>query len=237
MIPETDHSVEKVFTPRVSQTYELINHLLTFGCDVLWRRKATRIAVAGGGTEWADMCTGTGETAAYLARLAPADTTVHAVDFSRAMMTEGMKKPEADRIHFVEADVKELPFENESLDLITMTFATRNLNLSREVLTNTFAEYHRVLKPGGRFVNLETSQPQNALIRKLMHGFIGVCVKPIGGAVSGAKPAYAYLAYTIPRFFPAEVLADVLRDAGFTSVRFERLLGGIAAIHQSQKQA
>ena len=91
MIPETDRSVEEVFSPKVSHTYELINHILTFGCDVLWRRKATRIAASYGGTEWADMCTGTGETAAYLARLAPEGTTVHAVDFSGAMMSEAMK--------------------------------------------------------------------------------------------------------------------------------------------------
>ena len=229
MIPETDRSVEEVFSPKVSHTYELINHILTFGCDVLWRRKATRIAASYGGTEWADMCTGTGETAAYVARLAPEGTTVHAVDFSRAMMSEAMKKPEADRIDFVESDVKTLPFEDQSLDLITMSFATRNLNLSREMLTRTFAEYHRVLKPGG--------QPRNAVIRKLVHGFIGGFVKPIGGTVSGAKPAYAYLAHTIPRFYTADVLADILRDAGFSTVTYRHLLLGVAAIHESQKQS
>ncbi len=236
MIPETDNAVEKIFSPKVSRTYELVNHVLTFGCDVWWRRKMTRLATSGGGTEWADLCTGTGETAVYLRRLAPEGTTVHAVDFSRAMMEQAMKKPEGKEIDFVVADVKDLPFEDSSLDLITMSFATRNINLSRDVLTKTFAEYHRVLKPGGRFVNLETSQPPYRLTRTIFHGFVKGLVRPVGALLSGARPAYAYLSHTIPRFYTPEELAGVLRDAGFVDVSFKRLMFGAAAIHVSHKE-
>jgi demethylmenaquinone methyltransferase/2-methoxy-6-polyprenyl-1,4-benzoquinol methylase len=233
MIPETDNAVEKIFSPKVSRTYELVNHVLTLGCDVLWRRRMARLAASGGGTEWADLCTGTGETAVYLRRLAPESTTVHAVDFSRAMMAEAMKKPEGQEIDFIVADVKALPFDDSSLDLITMSFATRNINLGRDVLTRTFAEYQRVLKPGGRFVNLETSQPPNRLVRTLMHTFVKGLVKPVGALLSGARPAYAYLSHTIPRFYPAEELATILGDAGFEKVTFKRLLCGAAAIHEA----
>jgi len=194
-----------------------------------------RLAALGGGSEWADLCTGTGETAMYLRRLAPEGVTLHAVDFSRAMMAEAMKKPEGQGIDFIVADVKALPFEDNSLDLITMSFATRNINLNRKVLTQTFAEYHRVLKPGGRFVNLETSQPTCRLVRKLVHAFVKGLVRPIGGTLSGARPAYAYLSHTIPRFYPPEELAAILRDAGFGTVTFKRLLFGVAAIHESTK--
>jgi len=236
MIPETDNAVEKIFSPKVSRTYEFVNHVLTFGCDVLWRRRMTRLAASGGGSEWADLCTGTGETAMYLRRLAPEGITVHAVDFSRAMMAEAMKKPEGKGIDFIVADVKELPFEDNSLDLITMSFATRNINLSRDVLTKTFAEYCRVLKPGGRFLNLETSQPPNRLVRMVMHAFVKVLVGPVGALLSGARPAYAYLSHTIPRFHSAEELACILQDAGFGNVSCRRLLLGVAAIHESVKQ-
>ncbi len=235
MIPQTDNAVEQIFSSKVSRTYELVNHVLTFGFDVLWRRRFTRLAASGGGTEWADLCTGTGETAMYLRRLAPEGVTVHAVDFSRAMMAEAEKKPEGKGIDFIVADVKALPFEDASLDLITMSFATRNINLSREALTQTFAEYYRVLKPGGRFVNLETSQPSSGLLRAIFHGFVKGWVKLIGGALSGARPAYAYLAHTIPRFYPPEELAAILGDAGFETVTFKRLLFGMAAIHESTK--
>ncbi len=95
MTPKTATSVQGIFSPTVSTTYEVVNHILTFGHDVLWRRKAARIAASSGGTRWADMCTGTGEMACYLGRLAASGTTIHAVDFSLPMMAQAMKKPEA----------------------------------------------------------------------------------------------------------------------------------------------
>ena len=203
-IPRTSSFVQKTFSSRVSNTYELVNHILTFGNDVLWRRRAARIAAASGGTQWADMCTGTGEMAVYLSRLAPHGTTIHAIDFSQPMMTEARKKPEARNINFIVSDVKALDFPDDSLDLITISFATRNINLNRDVLIQTFAEFCRVLKPGGHFINLETSQPSSSLIRRLYHSYVRLFVKPVGNLVSGASAGYAYLSHTIPRFYPPE---------------------------------
>ncbi len=227
--------VQRTFSPSVSTTYELVNHILTFEHDTLWRRRAARIAAASGGTHWADMCTGTGEMAGCLSRLAPRETSIHAVDFSLPMMAEAMKKPEARNIDFVVSDVKVLDFPDESLDLITISFATRNINLNRDVLTQTFAEFFRVLKPGGRFINLETSQPSSLLIRRLFHFYVRLFVKPVGGLISGSHRVYAYLAHTIPRFYPPEELSDIMCQAGFKNVTYRKLLFGVAAIHQGMK--
>ncbi|OVE76051.1 hypothetical protein BVX97_02420 [bacterium E08(2017)] len=203
--------------------------------DSIWRKKTAKIAAEAGGSKWVDMCSGTGETAAYLRRLAPPETEVYAVDLSEAMLDEAKKKPEAKNITFIVSDVKELAFEDNSIDLITISFATRNINLSKEVLTETFAEFHRVLKPGGRFVNLETSQPSSSLIRSAFHAFVKLLVKPIGGAISGSYTGYAYLKHTIPRFYPADELSDIIKAAGFDKVEYQRLIFGIAAIHQGIK--
>jgi len=235
MMPKTANFVQRTFSPRVSTTYELVNHILTLGHDVLWRRRAARIAAAPGGTQWADMCTGTGEMAVYLSRLAPCETTIHAIDFSLPMMAEAMKKPEARNINFVISDVKALDFPDESLDLVTISFATRNINLNRDVLIQTFAEFCRVLKPGGRFINLETSQPSSLLIRRLFHFYVKLFVKPVGGLISGSNTGYAYLAHTTPRFFPPEELSDIMCRAGFKNVIYRKLLFGVAAIHQGMK--
>ncbi len=97
----TANFLQQIFSQRVSATYELVNHILTFGHDALWRRQTARVAAAEGGTQWADMCTGTGEMAICLSRLAPPETTVHAVDFSLSMMDVAKKKPEAQNIAFV----------------------------------------------------------------------------------------------------------------------------------------
>jgi demethylmenaquinone methyltransferase/2-methoxy-6-polyprenyl-1,4-benzoquinol methylase len=235
MTPNPANVVERTFSPSVSTTYELVNHILTFGLDVLWRRRAARFAAEQGGTQWVDMCTGTGEMAVCLSRLSPRGTSVHAVDLSLSMMAEAMKKPEARNINFVVSDVKSLDFPDESFDLITISFATRNINLNREILTQTFAEFRRVLKPGGRFINLETSQPSSLLIRRLFHFYVRLFVKPVGGLISGSYSGYAYLAHTIPRFYPPEELSKIMRTAGFKNVSCGKLLFGIAAIHHGTK--
>jgi demethylmenaquinone methyltransferase/2-methoxy-6-polyprenyl-1,4-benzoquinol methylase len=235
MASKATSGVQSMFA-EVPATYELVNHVLTLGLDILWRRRAARIAAGGGGAQWADMCTGTGETAVYLSRLAPEGTKIYGVDFCDAMMEKASKKRQATGITFVAADIKALPFDDGSFDLITMSFATRNINLSRDILVQSFAEYYRVLKPGGRFVNLETSRPPFALIRKCFDLYVKLFVEQIGSRISGARTAYAYLAATIPRFYAAEELAAIMREAGFEEVTFQRLLFGAAAIHQAIKR-
>ena len=234
MASKAPSAVQSMFA-EVPATYELVNHVLTLGLDVLWRRRMARIAAGGGGTQWADMCTGTGETAVYLSRLAPDGTKIYGVDFSDVMLEKARKKPQAAGIKFVAADIKSLPFDDGSFDLITMSFATRNINLSRDILIRSFAEYYRVLKPGGRFVNLETSRPPSALVRKCFDLYVKLFVERLGRRISGARTAYAYLAGTIPRFYGAEELAGIMKEAGFERVTFQRLMFGAAAIHQAVK--
>lgn len=230
----TTDFVKRVFS-EVPETYERVNHVLTLGLDTVWRWRAAKIAAAAGAGRWVDMCTGTGEMAAYLSRLAPGGTRIQAVDFSPAMMAEARKKPQAKNIEFITADIRALPFPNESIDLITMSFATRNVDLGVEALAGSFAELHRVLKRGGRFVNLETSQPPLSVVRTCFHWYVKLCVKHIGSRISRSKIGYAYLSRTIPRFHPADVLADIMHQAGFREVTFRRLLFGVAAIHQAKK--
>jgi demethylmenaquinone methyltransferase/2-methoxy-6-polyprenyl-1,4-benzoquinol methylase len=227
-------SVKKIFA-EVPATYEVVNHVLTLGLDTLWRRRAAKIAATAKPGKWVDMCTGTGDMAVCLSRLAPEGTSIYAVDFSEPMLAEARKKPEVKGIEFVAADIKALPFDDATFDLVTMSFAARNINLSREVLVRSFAEYYRVLKPGGCFVNLETSQPSWRPIRKCFHTYIKLSVKAIGSRISGSKAAYTYLATTIPRFYPAEELADIMRQAGFEKVAFQKYLFGAVAIHRASK--
>ena len=227
-------SVERIFS-EVPATYELVNHVLTMGLDFVWRRRAAKIAATANGGQWADMCTGTGEMAANLSRLAPEGTKIYGIDFSEPMLEYARKKPEAARINFVVSDIKQLPFPDESFDLLTMSFATRNINLSKDILVQSFSEFYRVLKPGGRFVNLETSRPSIWPVRKCFHLYIKLFVKSVGTRISGARDAYTYLATTIPRFYSAQELADIMRQAGFNKVTFQQCMFGVAAIHQSMK--
>ena len=219
----------------VPTTYELVNHVLTMGLDIVWRRRAAKVASTVNSGQWADMCTGTGEMAANLSRLAPKGTKIYGIDFSQPMLDYARKKPEASRINFVVSDIRHLPFPDDSFDLVTMSFATRNINLSKDILIQSFSEFYRVLKPGGRFVNLETSRPSFWPVRKCFHLYVRLFVKSIGSRISGARDAYTYLATTIPRFYSAQDLAGIMYLAGFDKVTFQQYLFGAAAVHQAMK--
>lgn len=237
--------LQKIYS-EIPKRYELINHLLTFGADIYCRKKAVDMAVEneittksgeavkGDVVTWVDVCSGTGETVMSLSKLASKNTTLIAADFSLPMLNIARQKPESKNIKFVLTDARHLPFAENSIDLITITFATRNLNTNREILIDTFAEFQRVLKPSGRFINLETSQPPNSFFRKLMHLFVGLSVRKIGGFLSGSKPGYAYLSHSIPRFYNADQLSGVLNEAGFSKVTYKRLFFGFMAIHKSE---
>lgn len=226
--------IQKIFS-EVPKTYEIVNHILTLGLDIYWRRKAGKLASEGGGNMWMDLCTGTGEMAFYLSRLAPEETKIYAVDFSLPMIHQAQKRKEASKINFIHSDIDNLPFSDNTFDLVTISFAVRNINLNRERFLQSLKAIHRVLKPGGRFISLETSQPESKLIRKLFHLYIRLTVKRIGYLISGSKSAYAYLSQTIPRFYTAEEYAEIIRQAGFREVSFQRMLFGATALHKAVK--
>ena len=219
----------------VPETYELVNHILTFGLDILWRKKAARMASLESGNVWLDVCTGTGETASYLRKLLPAESTVIALDFCPAMLKKARLKPQGKEMKFLLGETANLPFRDSSIDVVTISFATRNINVSRDHLLQSLREFHRVLKPGGLFVNLETSQPENVLVRTLFHRYVGLVVKRIGAAVSGSRKGYSYLSNTIPRFYDRASFSSLIVEAGFSHVRATPLFLGVAAIHRAKK--
>ncbi len=220
----------------VPQTYEFLNHLLTFWQDIRWRKKAASMAVSSGGTHWLDFGIGTGEMACNLFRLAGHDTRVLAFDFSLPMMHEASKKPEAQNLEFALAEATRIPLTDNSVDAITISFAARNVDSSgKGNLLDCFGEFHRILKPGGTLVILESSQPRYQIIRWFFHLYIRLIVYPIGKNISGAQAAYTYLSHSMRRFYSAEEMAGILRQAGFSDVTFKRLMFGAAAIHVASK--
>tara|TARA_B100000315_G_scaffold259149_1_gene313884 strand:- start:688 stop:1383 length:696 start_codon:yes stop_codon:yes gene_type:complete len=229
-----EKSVEKIFS-QVSKTYECVNHVLTLGLDIIWRRRAAKQAACAGGKCWLDLCSGTGDMAVSLQRLAKEGTKVVAVDFCLAMLKEATSKPEAKEISFCLSNANSLPFLDNSFDLLTISFATRNINAGGDALLRYFQEFRRVIKPGGRFIILETTQPRSKLFKWLFHLYINLVVFPIGSLISGSKEAYKYLAYTIPRFFTAEELSEILSKTGFAKVSFSYMSFGVCAIHTSIK--
>jgi demethylmenaquinone methyltransferase/2-methoxy-6-polyprenyl-1,4-benzoquinol methylase len=228
--------VQKIYT-EVAKTYELVNHVLTLGLDIHWRKKAARMAAQKGGNLWLDVCCGTGEMAQSLSRFASKkkDVKIFAVDFSYPMLKKAMEKRYAPNLFPVIAEASVLPFQDESFDLLTISFATRNLNPNKAILESYLEEFSRILRPGGYFVNLETSQPTSNWIRPLFHFYVKKIVKPLGWILSGSKAGYSYLSFTIPRFYASDEFTQILAHTGFAEVDCRRLFLGISAIHVAKK--
>ena len=225
----------KIIYSEVAPTYELINHVMTFGLDIYWRKKTGKLAEKKGGHLWLDICSGTGEMIKHLSKKSNPHRWITAVDASLSMLLLAKKKKTGKNILFSRADAEKPPFTDDTFDLIISGFAARNLNFNQEVFLSYLREFRRILKPGGMFLNLETSQPEVTWVKKFFHGYVKAVVKPLGYMISGSKAGYAYLSHTIPRFYTAEKLSSLLNQAEFRDVDYKSLLLGIAAIHSASK--
>jgi demethylmenaquinone methyltransferase/2-methoxy-6-polyprenyl-1,4-benzoquinol methylase len=223
--------LRKVYS-NIPRRYESTNHLLTFGLDMIWRQIAAGTALkrAGEGA-WLDLCCGTGETSLLLSRKAPAGTTVVSADFSVPMLLEGIRRRGRNRFIPAAASADSLPFPDAAFDLVTVTFAARNLRSRSGLFADSLREIRRVLKPGGIFINLETSQPRAAPVRSLLHAYAGIVVGRLGKALTGEKDGYAYLSGSIRSFPGPGELASEMSEAGFTSVTWRNLMFGVVSIH------
>ena len=215
---------------RVAHRYDLANHLLSCNVDRYWRRhtvKRLRGTLRRPDTVALDICCGTGDLVLALERARGA--AVWGSDFCHPMLVAARGKIAARRCasRLFEADALRLPLADASLDLVTVAFGFRNLANYAAGLR----EMRRVLRPGGIAAILEFSQPPNPLFASLYHFYARRILPAIGGMLSGSRAAYAYLPDSVRKFPGAEALADMMRQAGFTQVEFERLTFGIVALH------
>ena len=227
--------VQKIYS-EVAETYELINHILTFGLDIRWRKLGAQRAAKKRGHKILDVCCGTGEMAQSLSRAAIKNAEIYLVDFSFPMLDKARQRKYGSYTSFILAEANKRPYKDNTFDLITISFAIRNLNTRKDILFAFLEEFYRVLKPGGTFINVETSQPSSFALKKVFHFYIKTFVRPVGSLISGSSSGYRYLAHTIPRFFCADELSFILRSVGFSKVDYINKFGGIAAIHEAVKE-
>ena len=227
-----------IFT-RIPDRYDLINHVITLGMDAGWRRKAALACLQDRPGRILDICCGTGDLAITIATLAQYDLEITGADYSQPMLEIAAAKaqslPEGKNIRFINADVGQLPFADGYFDCIGISFAFRNLTYKNPNTQSYLNEILRVLKPGGRFVIIESSQPKSAFIRFFDHLYLRGWVFPSGYILSANKGAYRYLAESALHFYSAEEMQEFLLKAGFKQATAQRLFFGASAIYSAVK--
>ena len=218
--------VREMFS-RIAPRYDLLNHLLSLNIDRMWRaRTVSRVSevLARPEAQVLDVACGTGDLTVALASHLKSGA-VFGTDFCHPMLQSAHSKLPSRRMF--EADALSLPVADAVFDLVTIAFGFRNL----VNYTAGFAELRRVLKPGGMLAILEFSTPPNHMLRTVYQFYSRALLPAIGGIVSGSHDAYTYLPESVRKFPDADRLADQMREAGFSRVRFERMTAGIVALH------
>ena len=218
----------------ISNKYDFLNHFLSFGIDVGWRKKVVKIVGKNKPNSILDIATGTGDLAIMMAQKTEASKIV-GLDLSQGMLNVGIEKVThknlSKTIKMVQGDSEKLPFSDNSFEAITVAFGVRNF----ENLNKGLSEILRVLKPQGTLAILEFSQPQG-FIMKPLYGFYSKFILPLfGKLISKDKSAYTYLPESVAAFPYGKAFKAILKNIGFTTIQSQPVSFGIATIYAASK--
>lgn len=215
--------------------YDVINSLLTFGLDCYWRKKTAQILIKKlqGKVKILDVCCGTGSFSIEIFNVYKGSAQVFGIDLNEKMLS--VAKERYDNISFQLADAAKLPFENETFDAITISFATRNIAINEKYFLNTLKEFFRVLKKGGFLVSLETTKPKNVLIRFFMFSYVKLAIRILNLIKPDMKKAYTFLMNSIINFYSPSQLSDILKKSGFVDIEYTILCPGAVCVHIGKK--
>ncbi len=234
-VPEQDKAglVHGVFT-NVASNYDVMNDVMSLGIHRLWKDAMMDWLAPRSGQRLLDVAGGTGDIAFRFLRRAP-DANAVVLDMTESMLVEGRKRADAealaDRLDWVTGDAMQLPFENNSFDVYTISFGIRNVTRIPDALTEAF----RVLKPGGRLMVLEFSQLPDAGLQKLYDVYSFNVIPPMGQLIANDPDSYQYLVESIRNFPDQSTFAKMIETAGFEAVKYRNLSMGIAALHSGWK--
>ena len=230
--PEAKRAFVRQMFDGIARRYDLLNHLLSMGVDIVWRKKTIDRLRPGPNWRILDLATGTGDLGFECGKRA-GDIQVIGVDPSVPMLREGTKKNKsrANPVAFLCGDGECLPFGEGTFDGVTIGFGIRNV----AELETALSEMCRVLKVGGRVAVLEFSRPRTPVFRGLYNFYFQRILPRIGRMVSRDPNAYRYLYESVMLFPEGDDFCRRLSDAGFADIQAVRLSFGIATIYLASK--
>jgi demethylmenaquinone methyltransferase/2-methoxy-6-polyprenyl-1,4-benzoquinol methylase len=217
----------------ISGKYDFLNHFLSLGIDIRWRRKAIALLKDLQPKTILDVATGTGDFAVEALRLNP--TKVIGVDISEGMLDVGRQKMKARQLDGIielrSGDSEKLPFEDNFFDAVIVAFGVRNF----EDLERGLSEMLRVVRPGGRVVVLEFSRPTKFPMKQLYNAYFTAILPLIGRWVSRDQAAYSYLPESVQAFPDGPDFIRILSDVGYKNPQCKSLTFGISSLYWGSK--
>lgn len=217
----------------ISGNYDFLNHFLSLGIDISWRKKAIKALADLKPKAILDVATGTGDFAIQAMTLSP--EKIIGVDISEGMLAVGKEKMKARGVDQIidlrYADSENLPFEENKFDAAIVAFGVRNF----ENLERGLAEMHRVIKPGGKVVILEFSKPRAFPFKHLYHFYFKFVLPKIGRLISRDPAAYTYLPESVQAFPDGEDFIALLNRVGFNQTTCKPLTFGISSLYTGTK--
>ncbi|MDN3689005.1 bifunctional demethylmenaquinone methyltransferase/2-methoxy-6-polyprenyl-1,4-benzoquinol methylase UbiE [Cyclobacterium jeungdonense] len=217
----------------ISKKYDLLNHLLSLGIDIIWRKKAIKMLQKDQPKLILDIATGTGDFAIEALALKP--EKVIGVDISEGMLQEGRKKMKQKKLeHLIElqlGDSEKLLFQENKFDAVIVSFGVRNF----ENLEKGLADMYRVLKPGGKTVILEFSKPKKFPMKQGYSFYFKYILPQIGRMISKDHSAYTYLPESVKAFPDGRDFLGILEKVGFKQTQCKTLTFGISSIYTGIK--
>lgn len=225
--------VQGVFSS-VASKYDIMNDAMSFGIHRLWKDAMMDWLAPRGGQKLLDVAGGTGDISfRFLKRAGYGHATV--LDLTEPMLIEGRKRAEAEAMEssldWVVGDAMNLPFDDNTFDVYTISFGIRNVTRPQEALNEAF----RVLRPGGRLMVLEFSQIPNDLMQKVYDLYSFNIIPRMGQAIANDRDSYQYLVESIRKFPDQETFLGMVRAAAFENAKYRNLSMGIACLHSGWK--
>lgn len=223
------HVFEKIYN-----RYDFMNSVISFQRHKSWRKDVMKRMKVREGDSALDVCCGTGDWSIALANEATKSGKVVGLDFSQNMLSVGEKKKQElqlDQLEFIHGNAMNMPFPDNSFDYVTIGFGLRNVPNYKQVLK----EMKRIVKPGGKVVCLETSQPTMIGFRQMYYFYFRFIMPFIGRLFAKSYDEYAWLHESAKDFPGKKELKKMFKDVGLTNVIVKGYTGGVAAMHMGEK--